>query len=126
MPIGGAKGYGLALMLGLLAGTLNGAAMGKSVIDFNADHVTPTNTGQFMAALDIEAFADVAEFKRDVDDIWAQLKGSATMPGVDQVRLPGESAWNFAKARRRKGIPMPAELARQLDGIAKELGIAGL
>src|SRR6202022_4497127 len=43
MPIGGYKGYGLALIVGLLAGTLNGAAMGKEVIDFNVDQNTPTN-----------------------------------------------------------------------------------
>src|SRR3954466_8975750 len=42
MPIGGYKGYGLALIVGLLAGTLNGAAMGREVIDFNVDQNTPT------------------------------------------------------------------------------------
>ena len=126
MPIGGAKGYGLALMLGLLAGTLNGAAMGTDVVDFTTDHVTPTNTGQFMASLDISAFADVAEFKRDVDDIYGQMKGSATMGGVTEVRLPGESAWNIGVERRAKGIPVPPELAKALDVLAKELGVAGL
>lgn len=42
LPIGGYKGYGLALVFGLLAGTLNGAAMGRDVIDFNKDDGTPT------------------------------------------------------------------------------------
>src|SRR3954468_17158760 len=50
LPLGGAeagyKGYGLAMIIGLLAGTLNGAAMGKDVIDFNADQSGTTNTGQ--------------------------------------------------------------------------------
>ena len=36
----------------------------------------------FMCALDISAFADVAEFKRDVDEIYAQMKGSATGIGI--------------------------------------------
>ncbi len=126
LPIGGAKGYGLALMIGLLAGTLNGAAMGKDVVDFTADHVTPTNTGQFIVALDIAAFADVARFKADVDDIWDQMKGSATMEGVSEVRLPGESAWRFAQERRPGGIPLPPELVKALDATARELGVAGL
>ena len=59
LPIGGYKGYGLALIFGLLAGTLNGAAMGRDVIDFNKDQGTLTNTGQFIIALDIKAFVDV-------------------------------------------------------------------
>ena len=33
VPVGGPKGYGLALMFGLLAGTLNGAAFGPDVVD---------------------------------------------------------------------------------------------
>ncbi len=36
LPIGGYKGSGLALMIGLLAGVLNGAAFGREVIDFTA------------------------------------------------------------------------------------------
>src|SRR5216110_1668722 len=53
LPIGGYKGYGLALIFGLLAGTLNGAAFGRNVIDFNKDDKTPTNTGQVIVALNI-------------------------------------------------------------------------
>jgi LDH2 family malate/lactate/ureidoglycolate dehydrogenase len=50
LPLGGHeagyKGYGMALVFGILAGTLNDAAMGRGVIDFNADDATPTNTRQ--------------------------------------------------------------------------------
>ena len=46
LPIGGPKGYGLALMIGLLAGTLNGAAFGRDVVDYTVDSKTPSNTGQ--------------------------------------------------------------------------------
>ena len=35
LPIGGYKGSGLAIMLGLLGGVLNGAAFGRDVVDFN-------------------------------------------------------------------------------------------
>lgn len=126
MPIGGPKGYGLALMLGLLAGTLNGAAMGKDVVDFTTDHVTPTNTGQFIAALDIAAFADVAEFKADVDDIHAQMKGSALMKGFKEVKLPGESAWTIGQERRANGVPLPPELIKALDVLAKDLGVVSI
>src|SRR6267154_1818939 len=55
VPIGGYKGYGLALVFGLLAGTLNGAAMGSETVDFNSDDVTPTNTGHAIVAISIAA-----------------------------------------------------------------------
>src|SRR5690606_17015018 len=46
LPMGGYKGAGLALMLGLVAGTLNGALFGRDCIDFNAEPEKVTNTGQ--------------------------------------------------------------------------------
>src|ERR1700704_6317964 len=63
LPIGGYKGYGLSLVVGLIAGTLNGAAMGKDVIDFNQDAESATNTGQAIVAIDPSAFGDIGEFK---------------------------------------------------------------
>jgi len=78
LPIGGPKGYGLSLIFGILAGTLNGAKFGKDVIDFNADSQSVTNTGHFVIALDINAFTDVRQFKLEVDEIWRQIKSSGT------------------------------------------------
>ena len=56
LPMGEYKGAGLALMLGLLGGVLNGAAFGRDVVDFNADDSSETNTGHFMVAIDIARF----------------------------------------------------------------------
>jgi LDH2 family malate/lactate/ureidoglycolate dehydrogenase len=126
LPIGGAKGYGLALMFGLLAGTLNGAAFGKDVIDFNSDSKTQTNTGQLIVALDIAAFAEVEKFKHQVDEIWEQMKGSPTMPGFDQVLLPGERSAKVYEDRLQKGIPLAPELRRTLDELAERLGVEKL
>src|SRR3984893_7429651 len=67
LPIGEYKGYALALMIGLLAGSLNRAAFGRDIVDFNKYPDQMTNTGQSIVALSVEAFAPVAEFKRSVD-----------------------------------------------------------
>src|SRR5207244_11546525 len=90
LPSGGYKGAALALMFGLLAGTLNGAANGADVVDFNKDDTTPTNTGQAICVVDIKAFAEPTAFKRQVDAVIRQLHGSAILPGIDRIRLPGE------------------------------------
>ena len=90
MPIGGPKGYGLSLIFGILAGTLNGAAFGRDVVDFNADATTTTNTGHFILALDIKAFADPDVFRAGIDRVWDEMKSSPRLPGVDEIRLPGE------------------------------------
>ena len=94
LPLGGMeagyKGYGLAMIIGLLAGTLGGAAMGRDVIDFNHDDDSVTNTGQAIAAINVAAFGDVATFKRSVDALVRDFRNSQRMPGVDRIWVPGE------------------------------------
>jgi L-2-hydroxycarboxylate dehydrogenase (NAD+) len=126
LPIGGYKGAALALMFGLLAGTLNGAANGADVVDFNKDDRTPTNTGQAICVVDIKAFAEPVAFKRQVDVVIRQLHGSALLPGFDHIRLPGEDRHGRIEERRANGIPIPRELRAALDKMAAELGITPL
>ena len=126
LPIGGYKGYGLALIFGLLAGTLNGAAMGRDVIDFNADDTTATNTGHVLVAINVEAFQPLAEFQRNVDALVRDLRNSKTLPGVDRVRLPGEGSHAARTDRAKNGIPLPAPLVAALNQVARDLGFAPL
>ena len=123
LPIGGPKGYGLALIFGLLAGTLNTAAFGRDLIDFNADTKSVTNTGQFVVALDVKAFCEVTAFKQRVDEVRAEMKSSPLRPGFDDIRLPGERALAVHKKRSAEGIPLPAPLLQELDKVARDLGI---
>ncbi len=126
LPIGGPKGAGLSLIFGLLAGTLNGAAFGKDVIDFNADSASATNTGQFIVAISIEAFGDVEAFKRNVDEVVRDMRASPTLPGFDEVRMPGERAHRARIARGTDGIPIHEALSGTLEALATDLGIDGL
>jgi len=123
LPIGGYKGYGLALVFGLLAGTLNGAAMGRDVVDFNKDDATPTNTGHAIVALDVARFSPVDEFKRRVDTVIHDLRGAKRMPGVERIRLPGEQSHATFLERSRQGVPLNDTLLGQLGRLASDLRI---
>lgn len=126
LPIGGYKGYGLALVFGLLAGTLNGAAFGRAVVDFNRDDKTPTNTGQVIVAINVEHFLPVGAFKRSVDDIIREIRSSKKMPGVEQLRVPGEQSHATWMERCALGIPLNDVLLNDLQRVASDLGIEGL
>lgn len=123
LPIGGPKGYGLALIFGILGGTLNGANFGRNVVDMNADPSSVTNTGQFYLAINIEAFIDPADFKREIDEVIRQMRGSPTMGGFDRVRLPGESAHAAYRERTAEGVPLPDPLLANLAKVADDLGV---
>ncbi len=123
LPIGGPKGYGLSLLFGLLAGTLNGAACGEDVVDFNADFQTVTNTGQFIVAIDLAAFGDINGFKRRVDGVIRAIKASPTLPGFDEVLLPGETSRKKREDHEANGIPLAAALVTALNELAVDVGV---
>ncbi len=126
LPIGGYKGAGLALVLGLLAGTLNGAAVGADVVDFNADDATAANTGQFIIALDIARFTDPVTFAAAVDRHVRELKASALLPGVMSIRLPGMERATRRAQRSSEGVPLPGPVLDRLNALGARLGIGGL
>ena len=123
LPIGGPKGYGLSLAIGLLAGVLNGAALGSDVVDFTSDTASPTNTGQFVAAIDLAAFGDPDVIARQAARVFAELKGSVPLPGHDPVRIPGEGRADAHARRLADGLDLHDALRQDLDAIATELGL---
>jgi len=126
LPIGDYKGYGLSLIIGLLAGALNRAALGRDVIDFVKETGKATNTGQAIAAISIDTFMPAAEFKRSVDQVIRDIRGSKRLPGVERIFLPGEQSHAKLLERRAHGVPMPTALRDSLDGLARDLNIAPL
>ncbi|MFY9772743.1 MAG: Ldh family oxidoreductase [Xanthobacteraceae bacterium] len=126
LPIGDYKGYGLSLIIALLAGALNRAAVGREVIDFVKETGKATNTGQAIMALSIEAFMSPAEFKHAADGFIRDIRQSQRLPGVDRIWLPGEQSNAKRLDRRAHGIPMPKALRDTLDAVARELKVAGL
>jgi L-2-hydroxycarboxylate dehydrogenase (NAD+) len=125
LPMGGYKGAGLAMVLGLLAGTLNGALFGRDCVDFNAEPDRITNTGQFVLALDPSRFQPLAQFKAEVDRHMRSLRSSKTLPG-ETVRLPGDQRAQRRADRLANGLMLPGELLTQLDKLAAELAIKPL
>ena len=123
LPIGGYKGYGLSLVVGILAGTLNGAAMGSQVIDFNKDFSSTTNTGQAIAVIDPAAFGDITEFKQNVDRLVRELREAQRMPGVDRIWLPGEQSHLRRIDNQKHGVLLAPSLVKQLNDLASQLQI---
>jgi LDH2 family malate/lactate/ureidoglycolate dehydrogenase len=126
LPIGGYKGAGLALVLGLLAGPLNGAAFGRDVFDFNFNDTDESNTGHFILALDVARFTPLETFTAEVDRHLRDLRGSKRLPGFDAIRLPGEERRRRRADRVANGVALPRELVAQLDKLAAELGVKPL
>ena len=121
LPIGDYKGYGLSLMIGLIGATLNGGQFGREPTNPLA-----SNTGQAVLALSISRFGDAVAFKRRVDEIVRDIRGSGRLPGVEAIRLPGERSFAVRTERQRDGVPISPSLRASLDKLADGLGIGRL
>jgi len=126
LPIGDYKGSGLSLIVGLLAGALNRAALGRDVIDFTKEISSATNTGQAIAAISIDAFLPATDFKRYVDQVIRDIRNSQKLPGVERIWLPGEQSHTKLQDRRAHGVPVPKSLRDNLDAVARDLNVAPL
>jgi L-2-hydroxycarboxylate dehydrogenase (NAD+) len=118
VPIGGYKGTGLTIAIGLLAGVLNGAAFGREVVDHRADPVTPTNTGQLIVVFRADLFRPFSDV---LADLTRQLESLRRSGGP--VRLPGDEAARLEEENLRKGVELPAEVRAALNTEASLAGI---
>jgi LDH2 family malate/lactate/ureidoglycolate dehydrogenase len=123
MPIGGYKGSGLNIAVGLLAGVLNGAAFGAEVIDHRGVPDQAANTGQAILVLRPDLFRDLDEFKAVMAHHLRAL-GESGDPGA--VHLPGEAAARLEREQRRDGIPVGEVLLNQLQELAERFGVKPL
>lgn len=118
VPIGGYKGSGLTIAIGLLAGVLGGAAFGHEVVDHRADPVTPTNTGQLLIVFRADLFRPLEDALTDLTRHLESLRHSG-----GPVRLPGDEAARLAEENLRNGIELPTPVLTALNNEAELAGI---
>ncbi len=121
-PIGEHKGSGLALAIGLLAGSLNGASFGREIPHSGSGF--GVNSGQFIIVLDVARFAPNRDFGGAIDRHIDDLAQSTPLPGVDRVRVPGQARAARKQERLANGIAISAPLKQQLDALAARFGMA--
>ncbi len=125
---GGHKGYCLSAMVDLLSGPLGGANWGPFTPAFTVSHGEPERQvglglGHFFGAMQIEAFTDVTEFKRQVDDWIRTMRNSRPAPGTQGPLIPGQPEHEAEQIHRRDGIPLIPAVVNELRTIAKDTGI---
>ncbi|MFE4196994.1 Ldh family oxidoreductase [Paenarthrobacter sp. NPDC056912] len=121
LPMGGPKGYGLALIVDLLTGALSGGGFGQGVRGLYADTAVPNNAAHFFLALDPSRFS--VGFDERAKELASEIKASPTAPGVDCVFLPGEIEDQRAQAARTNGIRLEATVFHTLLASAKRVGV---
>jgi LDH2 family malate/lactate/ureidoglycolate dehydrogenase len=123
LPMGGHRGYGLALMWEVLTGVLAGGPRFAANVTMPDEHARAQGVSMILLAID--PAASEGAFPARVDELVDQMHASPAAPGVERVTVPGERGHALAAARRRDGVPLPTELVTTLKELANELGVPG-
>lgn len=122
LPLGGYKGFGLAVMLDVLAGVLSGGRFGANQ-GLEPFPVKEQQFSHFFMAIDVARFMPLADFKARMDAMIDALKVGRLTEGSDGVFLPGEIEYSNRLRHLQEGLPYPAPVIEQIERIAAELEV---
>jgi LDH2 family malate/lactate/ureidoglycolate dehydrogenase len=117
-PTAGHKGFGLAMLMDTLAGALSGARFGIELQRMTDDDPRPYGIGHFLLAIDPAWFGDPGDFRRRIDRMIRDLRGTPTQPGVERVYAPGERSHARWLEAQHTGVTVPAALEQRLRKLA--------
>ena len=128
MPLGGIdlmrgyKGYGLAMMVDIFSSILSGAAYGSKA-GHPGENQIGANIGHFFAAIRIDAFRPVLEFKTDMDNFIKMLKDSPKAEGQERIFIAGEKEFERSERYTREGVPLMGEIVKSLEKAGEGVGM---
>jgi LDH2 family malate/lactate/ureidoglycolate dehydrogenase len=120
LPIGGPKGYGLALMVDVLAGMLSGGAFGRDVKSFH-ELAGPTGVGALMLAIEVQRFMPLATFRTLMRGYLAAIRDSRKARGADRIYVPGEIESEKEQASRKRGIELTGAAVEMMNQLLEKL-----
>ena len=123
LPMGGHKGFALALVIEVLAGVLSGAGIGSEVGSLFFDYERPQQTGHFFLAIDPCRFLPAAEFDRRLRFLMGWIRSAARADGAGPGHLPGERGRAELHRHRVHGITLVSSVAAALVEAACEYGV---
>ena len=121
LPFGGAvsahKGFGLSVIVDILAGALTGAGCSKS-------EDARVGNGLFVLVINVASFREFPGFSAEIERFIEYLKSAKRVAGFDAIRMPGERGWETQRRREREGIPIDAETWTQIQTLLNKPRIA--
>jgi LDH2 family malate/lactate/ureidoglycolate dehydrogenase len=124
-PLGGYKGFGLALMVEILASTLTGAAHGPHVYQPPSENKpgADVNVGHFFMAIDIARFCPLEIFRARMAQLADEIHACEPVTPGDDIYLPGERSQTISAQRSMDGIPLSSTLISDLQAIGARSGV---
>jgi LDH2 family malate/lactate/ureidoglycolate dehydrogenase len=123
LPLGGHKGFGLAMAIDILTATLAGGPFGPHIGELYKNPTKAQGVGHFFGAIRIDRFRPVAEFKADMDAMIREVKTEPLAKGFDKIMVAGEPEHLTERERRERGVPLSDAVVGDLTKLGAEVGV---
>ena len=111
LPLGGIashKGFGLSVIVDILAGALTGAGCSRSPD-------ARVGNGLFVLVINVPSFREFPGFSTEIERFIDYIKSAKRAIGADEIMMPGERSWNEQRKREQDGIPIDTETWQQIQ-----------
>lgn len=123
-PMAVHKGYGLAVLVELLASVMTGAGILSEIASWNLDLSSVNNAGHAFIAIDISQMLPMDVFTARINQMAEELKNGPKAKGCEKIFLPGEMEWEKREVILANGeIEMTDAMAASLQDLSERTSI---
>ena len=110
-PLGGHKGYALAVAIEILCGVLAGIW-------------PPDTSANLVGAINVSAFLPMETYERSLSGLAREIAAGPRRPGADVIRLPGEGSAARKRRSAARGLMVASEMWTEIASLARSAGVA--
>ncbi|SFM15166.1 Ldh family oxidoreductase [Salibacterium qingdaonense] len=124
LPLGGAKGYAMAMAVEMMAGVLTGAAFGTHVNSIFQSGNPPADVGHAFILLDIKHWMNLDDYEERVGQMLGEIKASPLAEGFEEILYPGERRGRTYQQSQSEGIPLPENIEKELQRLGEKYDLS--
>jgi LDH2 family malate/lactate/ureidoglycolate dehydrogenase len=123
VPLAGHKGFGLALLIEILAGVMTGGGIRTEVKSYAQHPESPSDVGHFFMAIDTGTIMPIEEFRIRMDSLITGVSTSPKAQGTDRIYLPGEIELEREEKAKKEGFVLDDGALNSLKELGQDLGL---
>ncbi len=115
LPLGGPKGYSLAVAVEMLTGVLSGGTLGPDIPSFHKAPDKPQGISMLVLAIDSGGIMPLEEFVSRTGKLEEKITATPPIQGFSAVQMPGEREAILAQKRSQEGIPIKKSIIDEIS-----------
>lgn len=123
LPMAGAKGYCMGLMVEILSGVITGSAISHEIGSVWKNFTKSNRVGHLFLTIDISSIMPLESYYDRIEVLIGYIKQAKKRNNIDEILLPGETRWHNYQQNLNHGIRLSDDVVNELQSLADEFKI---